>query len=94
MALFSGGRERRRAERREIEVDATLTFEGLPPIKVKTQDLSTTGVLLHCGSQPVPPLGSEVYVEITPFDDHVEPLIMQAKVVRISGDGIALEFMD
>jgi hypothetical protein len=92
--IFPVGKERRRAERREIEVDATLTYEGFPPLQVRTRDLSTTGLFLRCGSGPLPPLGSEVYVEITPFDDRIEPLVVQAKVVRVTGDGIALQFME
>ncbi|MEJ2107950.1 MAG: PilZ domain-containing protein [Acidiferrobacteraceae bacterium] len=94
MALFPSGKERRRAERRDIEVDATLTYEGFPPLKVRTRDLSATGVFLHCGSQSSPALGTEVYVEITPFDDQVEPMIVQAKVVRVTAEGIALAFME
>lgn len=94
MALFPRGKERRRAERRSIEVDATFSCEGFPPLKVQTRDLSASGVFLHCGSQSSPALGTEVYVEITPFDDRIEPMIMHAKVVRVTADGIALAFME
>jgi c-di-GMP-binding flagellar brake protein YcgR len=93
MSNQPSAQDRRRAPRREVDVEAILNCEGFEPVLLRTRDLSSGGVFLRRGDGRLPPLGTEVFVEIAPLEGQDEPMVMQARVVRVTADGIALAFV-
>jgi hypothetical protein len=85
--------ERRDHERRQVEVAATVSVGGHQTI-LKIRDLSDGGAFLKKGDEPLPPQGSEVFVEIAPISGGDDPMITRAEVVHVTSEGIGIVFLE
>jgi len=85
--------ERRDYDRREVEVTATITVDG-HHATLKTRDLSKGGAFLKKGDAPLPPEGTELFVEITSEDNNDDPMVMRAEVVHVTPEGIGILFLE
>lgn len=85
--------ERRRQDRREVEVTATVTVDG-HHATLKTRDLSKGGAFLKKGDAPLPPAGTELFVEISAIDGNDDPMVMRAEVVHVTSKGIGIIFLE
>lgn len=85
--------ERRDHDRREVEVTATVTVDG-HHATLKTRDLSNGGAFLKKGDGPLPPAGTELFVEISAINSHDDPMVMRAEVVHVTSEGIGIIFLE
>ncbi len=85
--------ERRNHERRQLEVAATVSVGGHQTI-LDIGDLSDGGAFLKKGDEPLPPQGTEVFVEITPISEGDDPMIMRAEVVHVTSEGMGIVFLE
>ena len=76
-----------------MEVIATVSVEGHRAI-LKTKDLSEGGAFLIKGDSPIPPMGTELFVEITSVGEHDEPMVAHAEVVRVTSEGFGIVFLE
>lgn len=86
-------KERREHERFPLKVNVTLDLGDSEKTRLLTRDLSVGGVFLECSgalAQVLEP-GQRVYVSIE-TDDGGEVQILPADVVRITANGVALQF--
>ncbi len=90
---MSNKHERRKYTRREVEVTTTVSLDGHQTV-LKTKDLSDGGAFLQKGNSPIPAMGAEVFVEISPMEDGGETIVVRAKVVRVAPDGFGIIFLE
>lgn len=82
--------------RKHIRTKLTSSVKLIHPdtgtIEVKTLDISDGGIYLLSGKADLPPLGSQVQVQLigTPF----EAPVLDMTIVRIGQNGIGLQFVD
>ena len=69
-----------------------LTHHDTGTIEVKTKDISDGGIYVLSAMSDLPPVGSQVKVQLidTPFEAPVLDMIL----VRIEPDGIGLKFLE
>ncbi len=84
--------ERRQHERVEVHRTAVISYEG-HKTTVETIDLSNVGAFLQRGNSPLPTEGSKIFVDIAPDSPDEEPMIAEAKVVRVTESGIGIVFI-
>lgn len=87
--------ENRKHLRIGLGVDIELTMPGHDPITVRTRDISDGGLYLVLDETHMPPVGSEVTVQLkNQLGDGEEPPTNRARVVRHEPDGVGLEFLE
>ncbi|HJW81767.1 MAG TPA: PilZ domain-containing protein [Acidiferrobacterales bacterium] len=89
-------RENRRDERYPISVEVEVMIPGFWKKRrqmLRTRDMSNSGVFLESGNQPCPPVGAELEVRISGPVGGEAPPVVRARVVRVSGDGMAVVFI-
>ena len=89
-------KEKRRDERVPLEVDVEVTVPGLFWRKkrvLRTRDLSNNGVFVSCDGRHCPPVGTQIEIRLTGLVDGQEPPTVQARIVRIIEEGMAIEFL-
>jgi hypothetical protein len=86
--------ENRQFERFTLSVEVEMTYSGSGKMLLNTRDVSTGGVFLHMQGPCVPPLGSELMLKLTGLVAGEEPSTVRVRVVRVTSDGIGLEFLD
>jgi hypothetical protein len=86
--------DNRKFERFTLSVEVELTYSGTGKMILNTKDVSTGGVFLHMEGKPIPPLGSELLIKLTGPVGGEEPSTVRVKVVRVTDEGIGLEFLD
>ena len=69
-----------------------LTHPDIGTIEVKTRDISDGGICLFSTNANLPPVGSQVQVQLldTPF----EAPILDMVIVRVEKNGIGLKFVE
>ncbi len=88
------GEEQRRHNRVEMRVDVEMVWPYHMTLRLYTRDLSHGGAFLESKDQPIPPVGTEITLKaLKPEGDGEEPPVIKAKVVRITADGFAVEFI-
>jgi len=85
--------ERRNHERHEVEITATISVDG-HQATLTTRDLSKGGAFLFKGDSPIPPMGTELFVEISSTEDADEPLVTRAEVIRVTSNGFGIIFLE
>lgn len=85
--------ENRKHARQEVELVTTISVDGHKAV-LKTKDLSDGGAFLQKSDAPVPPVGTEVFVEISAIIEGEESMVAQARVVRVTPDGFAIVFLE
>ena len=86
--------ENRQFERFTLSVEVEMTYSGTGKMILNTRDISTGGVFLHIQGKSIPPIGSELLLKLTGMVAGEEPSTVRVKVVRVTDDGIGLEFLD
>jgi len=89
----SSNQERRNHARQQVELIATVSVDGHKAI-LKTRDLSKGGAFLKKGDSPIPPMGTELFVEISSAEESGEPMVVQAEVVRVTDSGFGIVFLE
>ncbi len=76
-----------------VDIDLTLPDQGL--ITVRTRNISDGGLFLVLDDVELPPVGTEVKVQLkNQLGDGEEPPVNRARVVRQEPSGIGLEFIE
>jgi hypothetical protein len=86
--------DNRKFERFTLSVEVELTYSGTGKMILNTKDVSTGGVFLQMQGKPIPPLGSELLIKLAGLVGGEEPSTVRVKVVRVTDEGIGLEFLD
>ncbi len=89
----SSNHERRNHVRHPMEIIATVSVEG-HQTALTIKDLSKGGAFLKKGDSAIPPMGTELFVEISSTDDSEEPIVTRAEVVRVMSDGFGIIFLE
>ena len=92
-AAASSVQEKRAHQRTEVDMYVELKHdEGT--IQVRTYDLSHGGVFLQKGDYTFPSAGAEVTLKVVTGGDHEAAQPVRAKVVRVTAEGIGLQFIE
>lgn len=85
-------RDQRQHIRTKLTSNVRMTHSDIGTIEVKTRDISDGGIYILSKITNLPPVGSEVQVQLmdTPF----EAPILDMKIVRLEDDGIGLQFIE
>lgn len=85
-------RDQRKHIRTKLTSNVRLTHPDTGTIEVKTRDISDGGIYVLSRITNLPPVGSQVKVQLmdTPF----EAPILDMKIVRMEDDGIGLAFIE
>ena len=92
MSQSESGREH---ERMPISVIAEVSTDGAVLTKFQVTDLSKTGAFLirEDGATDGPEIGSRVRLKLVwPMDTDTPPLEVDAEVMRVTDDGIGVQF--
>ncbi len=78
--------------RTKLTSNVKLTHSDIGTIVVKTRDISDGGIYILSPITGLPPVGSEVTVQLmdTPF----EAPVLAMRIVRMDNNGIGLAFID
>ncbi|MDX2503762.1 MAG: PilZ domain-containing protein [Gammaproteobacteria bacterium] len=84
--------ENRKHIRTKLTSSVNLTHPDIGTIEVKTKDISDGGIYLISPFTNLPPVDSQVKVQLidTPF----EAPILDMRIVRLENDGIGLTFLE
>ncbi len=84
--------ELRQHIRTKLTSSVKLIHPEMGTIEVKTLDISDGGIYLLSGNSELPPIGSQVKVQLidTPF----EAPVLDMLIVRFGQKGIGLKFID
>lgn len=85
--------DNRKHDRKQVDVLSNVSVDG-HETTLKIKDLSEGGAFVRKGDAPIPPIGTEIFVEIPAVIEGDEPLVAQAKVVRVTADGFAIIFLE
>ena len=91
-ATVSSPQEKRAHPRTEVDMYVELKHEQ-GTITVRTYDLSHGGLFLKKGDYTFPEVGSEVTVRVVVAGDTDSAQPVRAKVVRVTAEGIGLQFL-
>lgn len=84
--------DNRKHIRTRLTSSVKLTHPDVGTIEVKTRDISDGGIYLLSAITNLPPIGSQVKVQLidTPF----EAPVLDMRIVRLEDEGIGLVFLD
>jgi hypothetical protein len=85
---------RRRHERRVIRLEAELIQPEVGRVSVYTNDLSEGGAFIIVPRHQRPPVGASVKIRLPSTPWHEGEVILTARVVRVTDEGIGLQFYD
>lgn len=85
---------RRRHERRVIRLEAELIRPEVGRVSVYTNDLSEGGAFVIVPRHQRPPVGASVKIRLPSTPWHEGAVIFTARVVRVTDEGIGLQFYD
>jgi len=85
-------REQRKHERTPLRTNIRICHPSFGELKVKTRDISHSGVFLLTSDQSMPPIGTVIEGQVQ--DDYGERPVVQMEIVRVEPDGIGLKFVD
>lgn len=90
---MSDKNENRQYRRKQVDFNSTVSIDGRQTT-LRVKDLSEGGAFVRKGDFPIPPIGTELFVEIPALIEGDEPLVAQARVVRVTADGFAVVFLE
>ena len=85
----------REHERMPINVIAEVSSDSMAAVKFQVTDLSKTGAFLIKGSDGAssPAVGARIRLKLVwPMDPQTPPLEVDADVMRVTADGIGVQF--
>ena len=82
--------EKRRHVRTTVSASVKLMHPSFGSLRLKTRDVSHGGLFIMTGGEVDLPLGTQVSVQALGMIE--EAPVVQAKIVRIESQGIALQF--
>ncbi len=84
--------ENRKFVRTKLSSSVKLTHPDIGTIEVKTHDISDGGIYLISIADNMPPIGSDVQVQLidTPF----EAPVLNMRIVRFEKNGVGLQFLE
>ena len=91
MSDDDNGRNRRRHMRTKLRARIKLKHPSIGEVIVHTGDISDGGVFIYGEGMQLPPLGSQVKVQVQ--DLPVDAPELDARVVRMGAEGVGLEFI-
>ncbi len=88
-------KERRRHVRIEVPMPVLVTHHALGTNELVTVDICDNGVFLKADADQCPPIGEEITLQIKGglLGDGGEPPLVPARVVRITENGMGVEFI-
>ncbi len=87
-------RENRKYERHDMMLDVEVVWPGHGAITGTTDNVSDGGVLVTARFAPEqPPVGTVLNARVLAAGDGVEPPLLSARVIRSTGQILALEFI-
>jgi hypothetical protein len=92
--MSSSHTDRRRHERRVIRLEAELIEPEVGRVSVFTNDLSAGGAFVMVPRHRRPPIGASVKIRLPSTPWHPGEVIFTARVVRVTDEGIGLQFYD
>ena len=87
------GEEKRHHVRLSVPMPVEVTHAQLGTIKLVTADLSDGGVFLTAEPHQCPPIGDEITLRVVGTLGGEAPPLVPARVVRITADGMGVEFL-
>lgn len=89
--------DKRQHERYPIEVEVEVIVPKLlrdQRRRMQTRDMSHGGLFIASDGRPLPPLGAELRLRVIREDGDGEPMpVVRARVVRLTAEGMAVEFL-
>lgn len=85
--------ERRWSNRKALEREVLLRYEGISLLRCRTHNISFEGAYIHTANIIVP-AEMELEVNFVPDDIEAEEVSLGGRVVRIQGDGVGVSFLD
>jgi hypothetical protein len=89
------GAERRQHVRIEVPMPVLLTHHALGTNELVTVDICDNGIFLKAEPDQCPTVGDEVTLQLKSgiLGDGEEPPLVKARVVRVTEDGIGIQFL-
>ncbi len=89
-----GQEERRRHARRVIRIEAEIVEPEMGRVSVFTNDLSEGGAFVMVPRHRRPPVGASIKIRLPRTPWHDGEVTFPARVVRVTDEGIGLQFYD
>ena len=90
-------RDKRQHERYPIEVEVEVVIPKLfrdQHRRMQTRDMSHGGLFIANDGKTLPPLGAELRLRVIREGGDGEPMpVVRARVVRLTAEGMAVEFL-
>jgi hypothetical protein len=86
-------KQQRRHVRLKVSMPLEVTHAQLGAAELLITDLSDSGVFVKATAEQCPPVGDEVILKVTATLGGEEPSAIPARVVRITEEGMALEYL-
>jgi hypothetical protein len=87
------GSNKRNFARLPVPMDIEVRMDGAEMMVLVTVDISNGGALIKAEPQQCPPVGSLLSLKVKGQLGGEEPPTVQARVVRITAEGIGVEFL-
>jgi len=89
------GEEKRRHIRIEVPMPVEVTHPSLGTVELITADICDSGVFLKADPEQCPAVGDEVTLKVKSgvLGGGEEPPLVPARVVRVTKDGMGVEFL-
>lgn len=83
---------KRKHERIPLCIDVRVYLSDDQFIVLDSIDISHGGVLLDCSGHTMPPVGAVVRLQVADSTGDGDRPVVSARIIRINGDQVALEF--
>lgn len=87
------GEEKRQHVRLTVPMPVEITHAQLGTVELVTADLSDGGVFLQAEPEQCPPVGDEITLKVVGTLGGETPPLVRARVVRVTVDGMGVEFL-
>ena len=87
------GSDQRNFARIPVPMDIEVRMDGADMVVLETIDISNGGAFIKAEPQQCPPVGTELSLRVRGSLSGEEPPTVQARVVRITDEGMGVEFL-
>lgn len=87
------GSDKRAFTRIPVPMDIEVRCEGTEMLVLETVDISNNGAFIKAQAHQCPPVGSELTLKVKGLLGGEEPPTVKARVVRITAEGMGVEFL-
>ncbi|MDH5784039.1 MAG: PilZ domain-containing protein [Chromatiales bacterium] len=88
------GSDKRSFARIPLPVDVEVRVDGTELMVLETLDISNGGAFIKASAEQCPPVGTEILLRVKGSLGGEEPPVVRARVVRITPDGIGVQFLE